>query len=36
MLPGFDFPLEECPASRVKAGYVSFSFICAPSSCVLD
>ncbi len=27
MLPRFDFPVEECPLSRVKAGYASFSLL---------
>ncbi len=27
MLPGFDFPVEECPTSRVKAGYATCSFV---------
>jgi hypothetical protein len=30
MLPGFDFPMEECPTSRVKAGYARFLlYLCA-------
>ena len=34
MLPGFDFPVEECPISRVKAGYASFSlYLCATIMC---
>ncbi len=34
MLSGFDFPVEECPASRVKAGYVSFPlYLCAIIIC---
>jgi hypothetical protein len=34
MLPGFDFPVEECPTSRVKAGYASFSLhLCAIIMC---